>query len=194
MSPMENFFSWVGPACILTGSLLAAANAGARWTGYGFIFLTLGAVSFGSLSVLTSDYFGSVINFALVMVNGFGVRRWLGHLAVAEAAASNAQSKSLASEAVPTIAALSKVIGRQVLDQTGEPFGEIADVMVEIETGKLSYFVVHPKTSHVGSGFVGMHPHNLDANTETFVLNASAEQHVLLEDGDWPSRLPQNSA
>jgi hypothetical protein len=186
---LENILSWMGPACILTGSLLAAANAGAKWTGCGFIFLTLGAVCFGAVSISAGDLFGSIVNGGLVLINGFGVRRWLGHLAAAEAAASNAQLKSEASGEVPTVTAVSKVIGRKVKDKHGNKFGEVADVMVEVESGKFGYFVIHPAASQVGSGFVGIQPNGLDADAESFVMNCSTHECVLLADGDWPSHL-----
>jgi sporulation protein YlmC with PRC-barrel domain len=187
---MDTVLRWIGPACILLGSLLTAANAGARTTGYGLVLFTCGSAFLAVSAYLGHDFFGTFVNLALMVINVVGARRWLGHNAVIEEAASHAHEKSKSSEHIPTIAPLSQLLGRKVLDSKHDAYGEVADVMVETEGMKLSYIVVHPAHSDVGTGFVGVRPDCVNVGVEEVLLTCATRECVALADSEWPAKLP----
>lgn len=185
---IETVAPYFGPFAILVGALLTAANKGARITGYGFIALTIGAAIFTILGIAKGDWFAISVNAALTVVNGVGIRRWLGQVAVAEEAAAEANAASAESSDVETIAPVSGLIGRTVRTADGEKYGEVVDLMLGTQRRKVSYVVIHP-AGEAASAFVGLAPDQLRFEAEEAVMLCPHDRCQKLDADSWPVEL-----
>ena len=93
---MENIAEWVASVATIVGALMTAANLGARVTGWGFAMFSLGSVAW-----ITADLSGGqpspsllVTHCVLLVVNLFGVWRWLGRQRRYEDSSEHASKRS----------------------------------------------------------------------------------------------------
>jgi len=137
---MADTLSWAATATTIVAALMTASNLGARVTGYGFAVFTLGAVFWIAVGALTDQPALLWTNAVLLVVDIFGVWRWLGRQARVE---EGARAAAEASEEAPseTLFPVS-LLGRASVEAGGKEVGRCVDAMAGCASGRLSYVVV----------------------------------------------------
>lgn len=185
---MISYLPYIAPAAILAGATLTSLNAGARLTGFGFIFFTLGSTGFALHSLLTNDGFGLLVNSALVFINAFGMHRWLRHNAVIEDAGVRTQELSARSLSTPTVVTASLFTSAKVRCDD-DMIGESVDAVVNCASGQILYAVVHRKGAHAGTGFEGFAMSDISFDHGEIVLPSGCSAGQPLDEYEWPAQL-----
>src|SRR5581483_4879206 len=100
---MIELAEWLAPAATILAALMTAANLGPRVTGWGFVVFTVGAIAWAGIALATSQADLLWQNIVLLVIDIFGVWRWLGRETRWEEGASRAAH---ASERRPDVATL----------------------------------------------------------------------------------------
>lgn len=182
-------FQYAAPLAILTGAALTSLNKGARITGYGFGFLALGAAIFAGLAYKAGDAFGATVNAMLLVVNGFGIHRWLRHNAVVEDIAEMTETYSARSFHDATVITASALMGQHIYDGDND-IGEVTDAVVHLKGSKVSYLVVHLTSKGAGNGFVGV-PFACVSKSDEYGYHCLQGDCRMLPEGVWPSDLEE---
>ena len=95
---MAETISWVATVATIVAAFMTASNLGSRITGYGFAVFTLGALCWIGVGALTHQPALLWTNVVLLVLDIFGVWRWLGRQARVE---EGARSATEASEFTP---------------------------------------------------------------------------------------------
>jgi len=192
---MENFASWAAAAATIVGALMTAANLGARITGWGFATLVLGSVAW-----VTADLSGGeanpsllVAHAVLLLVNLFGVWRWLGRQRHYEDGSEHASKRSRWAH-VPTLFSAGSLIGASVQKSDGDARGTVVDAMLKCDDKSMAYLVI----SEGGIGGAGetlraVPPPHLQHDGEKVVCDLTDEEWRRLppiEDDHWPAAAP----
>jgi hypothetical protein len=192
---MENFASWAAAAATIVGALMTAANLGARMTGWGFATLALGSVAW-----VTADLSGGEVNPSLLVAHGtlllvnlFGVWRWLGRQKHYEDGSEHASRRSRWAQ-VPTLFSAGSLIGASVQKSDGETRGTVVDAMLKSDDKSMAYVVI----SEGGIGGAGetlraVPPPHLQHDEEKFVCDLTDEEWQRLppiKDDRWPESAP----
>lgn len=91
---MEQAANWVAPIATTLAAVMVAANLGARTTGYGFIVFSVGSIAWLLVGLGTGQMNLVWQNAILLLVNIFGIWRWLGLQARYEKGAATATTAS----------------------------------------------------------------------------------------------------
>ena len=75
---MEELFNWIAPITTSIAAVMVAANAGSKITGFGFIVFSIGSIAWMMIGVLTDQPSLLIQNIILLVINIFGIWRWLG--------------------------------------------------------------------------------------------------------------------
>ena len=75
---MESIANWVAPIATTIAAILVAANLEARLTGIGFIVFAIGSIGWIIIGAASSQPNLVWQNVTLLLINLFGVWRWLG--------------------------------------------------------------------------------------------------------------------
>lgn len=137
---MADIFSWTATALTIVAALMTAANLGARVTGYGFAVFTIGALCWIATGVLTDQPALVWTNVVLVLVDIFGVWRWLGRQAGVEEGARKAAHASEQAR-TETLFPVSLLTSAPVV-AGGKEIGACVDAMAGCASGRLGYVVV----------------------------------------------------
>lgn len=153
---IETAAGWIAPAATMIAAVMTAANLGARVTGWGFAVFSIGAVAWivvaagsGQQNLLASNAF-------LLVINVFGIWRWLGRRARYDEGAEKAVERS-AQAAAPTLFALGTLEGRTVFGADRRAIAVVVDAMAACAGGQVAYLVV----SAGGIGGIGEQLHAL---------------------------------
>ena len=95
---MAETISWVATVATIVAAFMTASNLGARVTGYGFAVFTLGALCWIAVGFLSGQPALLWTNIVLLVLDMFGVWRWLGRQARVE---EGGKAASEASEQTP---------------------------------------------------------------------------------------------
>ena len=119
---------------------MTASNLGARITGYGFVVFTIGSIAWLALGLLTGQPALVWTNIVMIVLNLFGVWRWLGRQASVEHGAERAATNS---ERLPgdTLFPASLLTSARLVGRGGTALGTLVDAMVGSRSGRLSYLV-----------------------------------------------------
>ena len=178
---MENIANWTATVVTIAAALMTAANLGARFTGWGFAVFALGSVAWivtGFLSDLPSLL---VTNSVLLLVNLFGVWRWLGRQARYEDSSARASERSRWAR-VPTLFSAGSLIGATVSRPSGEARGKVVDAMLRCDDKGLAYVVI-------SEGGIGGAGETLRAVPPEYLTFDEEEVVCALDDDAW-RRLP----
>ena len=178
---MENIANWTATVVTIAAALMTAANLGARFTGWGFAVFALGSVAWivtGFLSDLPSLL---VTNSVLLLVNLFGVWRWLGRQARYEDSSARASERSRWAR-VPTLFSAGSLIGATVRRPSGEVRGKVVDAMLRCDDKGLAYVVI-------SEGGIGGAGETLRAVPPEYLTFDEEEVVCALDDDAW-RRLP----
>jgi hypothetical protein len=146
---MAETISWIATGATIIAALMTAANLGSRITGAGFAVFTAGAIAWSAVGALSHQPALLWTNLVLLLVDLFGVWRWLGRQAKVEEggrAAAEASEATLGEALFP----VSLLTSAPVVSGSAE-LGRCVDAMAGCESGRLSYVVV----SHGGVAGVG---------------------------------------
>ena len=187
---MADTISWVATIATIIAASMTAANLGSRITGYGFAVFLIGSLAWLATGVLSGQPALTWTNVVLMLLNLFGVWRWLGRQAkVEEGGRAAAQaSEETPGEALFPISLLTK---GPVL-ASGKNLGNCIDAMAGCRSGKLNYVVV----SQGGLGGVGETLRQLPWQSarvegETVIADLASGDFERLEElsrEQWPAR------
>jgi hypothetical protein len=162
---MLEMAEWLAAAASIGGALMIALNLGTRVTGWGFVVLAVGSVAWVTTGILNDQTSLIVTDGVLLLVNLFGVWRWLGRQSRYEDSGARAADRSRRSH-VPTLFPAASLIGAAVQGRGDKSRGSVVDAMLKCDDKSLAYVVV----SEGGVGGAG----------ET--LRVVAPEHLRLQD------------
>ena len=187
---MADTISWIATVATIVAASMTASNLGSRVTGYGFAVFTFGALCWIAVGALTHQPALLWTNILLLVLDIFGIWRWLGRQARVEEGAHHAAA---ASEATPgeTLFPVS-LLTRAPVRCGQDEIGHCVDAMAGCGSGRLSYVVV----SQGGVAGVGETLRRLpwaQAEVEDDKLTASMSRHQFdeleeLARDEWPGR------
>jgi hypothetical protein len=187
---MIEIIPWVATVATVIGAFMTAANLGSRVTGSGFAVFTVGALCWIADGALTHQPALLWTNIVLIVLDVFGVWRWLGRQARVE---EGARSASQASEHTPgeTLFPVS-LLTRAPVHCGGSEVGHCIDAMASGRSGRLDYLVV----SEGGVAGVGERLRRLPwsgahVEEETVVCTLSHDRFTRLDElarDEWPGR------
>lgn len=147
---MVDYVGWIASAATVIAAMMTAANLGSRVTGWGFVVFTIGSCAWATLGLLSNQPSLAITNGFLLVVNIFGVWRWLGKQAAYEDGSTKASRRSHHAP-VPTLFSGGLIIGSPVRGSNGETFGTVVDTMMVCGSKSLAYIV----TTEGGIGGIG---------------------------------------
>ena len=137
---MSDSISWMATVATIIAASMTAANMGSRITGYGFIVFTVGAVFWIVVGLSTDQPALLWTNVVLLILDLFGVWRWLGRQArIEEGSERGAQdSRTEPGEDLFPVSLLSKA---PVAGSEGKELGNCIDAMAGCKSGRIGYLV-----------------------------------------------------
>jgi hypothetical protein len=137
---MADIISWVATALTVVAAFMTASNLGSRITGYGFAVFTAGALCWIAVGILSDQPALLWTNIVLLVLDIFGVWRWLGRQARVE---EGGRAASEASERTPGEALFPvSLLLRAPVSCGGTEVGHCIDAMAGCRSGELDYVVV----------------------------------------------------
>src|SRR5688572_29005876 len=187
---------WLASIATMIAALMTAANLGARITGWGFAMFALGSVVWITADLLRRDVEPSllVMHCCLLVVNLFGVWRWLGRQKRYEDSSEHASERSRWAQ-VPTLFSAGSLIGTTVKGSHGKTYGTVVDAMLACNDKRVAYVVI----SEGGIGGAGEtlravpREHLRFEKNNDVVCDLSDEQWRKLppiEEDRWPAAAP----
>lgn len=196
---MEEAAGWVALGATVIAALMTASNLGARLTGWGFFMFTLGSIAWITADVLGEETPTSLLvtHCVLLVVNIFGVWRWLGQRARYEDGRNRASERSRWQQ-VPTLFSGGALIGAEVRSRDDESLGKIVDAMFESDDKRLAYLVISEGgLAGAGETLRAVPPANLsfdDGKVRCDLSEAAWESLPPIENDDWPTKAPRAAA
>jgi membrane protein implicated in regulation of membrane protease activity len=187
---MAETISWVATVATIVAALMTAANLGSRVTGYGFAVFTIGAVCWLAVGLMTHQPALMWTNAVLLIVDIFGVWRWLGRQARVDKGARTASERS---ERTPGEALFPvSLLGRAPVMCGPHEVGHCVEAMAGCRSGRLDYVVV----SEGGVAGVGERLRRLPwseahVEGESVLTHFAADRFARLDElqrDEWPGR------
>ena len=187
---MAETVPWVATVATVIAAFMTASNLGARVTGYGFAVFTVGALCWIAVGLLSGQPALLWTNIVLLVLDIFGVWRWLGRQARVE---EGGKAASQASEQTPGEPLFPiSLLGRAPVKCEGKEVGHAIDAMAGCRSGRLDYLVV----SEGGVAGVGEKLRRLPwsaahVDGEIVVTHFGAENFDRLDElrrDEWPGR------
>jgi hypothetical protein len=190
---MDSVAEWTATAVTIIAALMTAANLGVRFTGWGFAVFALGSVAWITTGYLRDLQSLVITNGVLLLVNLFGVWRWLGRQARYEKSGERVHDRSRWAR-VPTLFSGGALIGASVKGRNGKPRGEIVDAMLECDGKRLAYLVVSEGgVAGAGETLRAIPPDRLDFENDEIRCDLSDREWQSLqpiENDRWPTEAP----
>ena len=187
---MADTISWAATGLTIVAAFMTASNLGSRVTGYGFAVFTAGALCWIGVGILNDQPALLWTNVVLLVLDLFGVWRWLARQARVE---EGGRAASEASERTPgeTLFPIS-LLSRARVRCGSNDVGHCIDAMAGCRSGRLDYLVV----SEGGVGGVGERLRRLPwddshVEDEAVVTSLSPERFGDLQElqrDEWPGR------
>lgn len=188
---MNQIAEWVAPIATMIAALMTAANLGPRVTGWGFVVFTVGAIAWAAIGAMTGQSNLLWQNIVLLVVDIFGVWRWLGQMTRWEEGAISAVKASERAP-VPALFPASMFVGGAVVDRRGDHVGNGVDAMLRCEDGKVAYVVIRSGgVGGVGESLRELPWRHLQAGEKAISLDLDAEAFSAMPTIDperWPAR------
>lgn len=138
---MDQTLSWIATAATIAAASITASNLGSRITGFGFIVFTVGSISWFAFGLMSGQPALMWTNAALILLNVFGVWRWLGRQARIEEGA-RAGSKDSHRSPGEDLFPLSLLGKAPVRAADGSDVGRSLDGMAGCASGRVHYLVI----------------------------------------------------
>ena len=187
---MADIISWIATVVTIVAAFMTASNLGSRVTGYGFAVFTVGAACWIAVGAMTYQPALLWTNVVLLVLDVFGVWRWLGRQAGVE---EGARAASEASERTPgeTLFPVS-LLTRAPVRCGGQEVGHCIDAMAGCRSGRLDYLVVSEGgVAGVGERLRRLPWSSAHVEEETVVATGTADRFTRLEELErdkWPGR------
>jgi len=137
---MTDMVSWIATIATIVAASMTAANLGPRVTGYGFAVFTVGALCWVAVGAMSHQPALLWTNIVLIVLDLFGVWRWLGRQTKVE---EGARAASDASEHTPGEALFPvSLLSRAPVVSGGRELGHCIDAMAGCSSGRVDYVVV----------------------------------------------------
>ena len=187
---MADTISWIATAATVLAAFMTAANLGPRVTGYGFAVFTLGAICWIVVGISSGQPALTWTNVVLVLLDIFGVWRWLGWQAKVE---EGGEAAAEASEHTPGEALFPiSLLTRAQVDCGGTNIGHCVDAMAGCGSGHLAYVVVaEGGVAGVGETLRRLPWRYASVDGERVISRLSTDQFQRLEQlpkDQWPGR------
>jgi hypothetical protein len=190
---MQDLTQWIASGATMIAAMMTAANLGTRVTGWGFVLFSVGSAAWAILGLMTGPMSLVITNGVLLVVNLFGVWRWLGRQSRYEDSRSRAAARSRRAR-VPTLFSAGSLIGASVKGRDGETYGTVVEAMMNCNDGSLAYVV----TTEGGIGGAGevlraIPPEHLQLEEESVHCDLTEAQWRALppiENDRWPAATP----
>ncbi|HEX5238849.1 MAG TPA: PRC-barrel domain containing protein [Sphingomicrobium sp.] len=187
---MAEAISWAATVATILAACMTASNLGSRVTGYGFAVFGLGALFWIADGFMTDQPALLWTNLVLVLLDVFGVWRWLGRQAKVE---EGARSASVASESTPGEALFPiSLLSRAPARCGSTEVGHCMDAMAGCASGRLDYVVVSEGgMAGVGETLRRVPWSRAHVDEETVVVRCSVDEFNRLEAlprDQWPGR------
>jgi hypothetical protein len=187
---MAESISWVATVATIIAAFMTASNLGARVTGFGFLVFAAGALCWIATGMLTHQPALLWTNVVLVVLDIFGVWRWLGRQAKVE---EGARAASEASEDMPGEALFPvSLLARAPVRCGPTEVGRCIDAMAGCRSGRMNYVVVSQGgMAGVGETLRKVPWASAEVDNEAFVIRTSAEAFDRFEElprDQWPAR------
>ena len=188
---MNQIVEWVAPITTMVAALMTAANLGPRVTGWGFVVFTVGAVAWAAIGLTTGQSNILWQNIVLLVVDVFGIWRWLGRESRwVEGAIRAARASERA--AAPDLFPASSFAGGAIADRRGDPLGHSVDAMLRRDDGKVDYVVIRSGgVGGVGESLREVPWRQLRVIGEAISVDLDSEAYAALPPIDpqrWPAR------
>lgn len=137
---MEEIARWVAPVSTTIAACMTAANLGPRFTGWGFVVFTVGAVAWAAVGMATGQANLVWQNAILLVIDLIGVWRWLGREARYDEGARRAvrAAERKGQALVPT----SRLTGCPVTGPGGVVVATTVDAMLSVDGGRVQRVIV----------------------------------------------------
>ena len=190
---MLDLTNWLASAATMIAAVMTAANLGTRVTGWGFAVFAIGSMAWAAVGFLDDQTSLVVTNGFLLLVNLFGVWRWLGRQSRYEDSGARAAARSQRAP-VPTLFPAGSLIGASVRGGSGKTLGTVVDAMLNCGDKSLAYVVI------TDGGIVGadeilraVPPEHLRLERESVICDLSENEWRALpplEHDHWPTATP----
>lgn len=187
--------NWIPAVLTIIASLMIAANLGARVTGAGFVGVSLASALWITFQATSSQPDSSIITMhgILLLVNLFGVWRWLGRQKHYEDGRMSAHERSRRAP-VPTLFSADSIIGAKILDGRGEARGTVVDAMLKCDDRSLAYAVTSEGgVKGAGETLRAVPPQHLRFEKDEVTTDLSEAQWrdlPTIENDQWPETAP----
>ena len=187
---MAETTSWAATVLTIIAAFMTASNLGPRVTGYGFAVFTAGALCWIGVGVLSHQPALLWTNIVLLVLDIFGVWRWLGRQARVE---EGGRAASEASEYTPGESLFpASLLLRAPVRCGSDEVGHCIDAMAGCRSGRLDYLVVSEGgVAGVGERLRRVPWADSKVEEETVVTTLSRrefEQLKELQRDEWPGR------
>jgi hypothetical protein len=194
---MDDLTQWIASGATMIAAMMTAANLGTRVTGWGFVLFTVGSAAWATLGLMNGPTSLVITNGVLLVVNLFGVWRWLGRQSRYEDSRERAAARSRRAR-VPTLFSAGALIGAAVKSPAGETYGTVVEAMLNCDDKSLAYVV----TTEGGIGGAGevlraIPPEHLRLEEESVLCDLSESQWRALppiENDRWPAATPRRAS
>lgn len=176
---------------------MTASNLGARFTGWGFAIFAIGALFWALVGFLTDQTGLLLTNIFLLVVDLFGVWRWLGHQARIEEGSSTAAVSSRQHADIPTLVSGGWLLGAEVKDRDDKLLGHIVDFMLACEKQDVAYLVLS-EGGVAGAGEIlraisGRHFQMESQQVRCCLSTEEVRSVPAIPDNAWPAIAPEPS-
>ena len=181
---MEHIANWTATVFTIVAALMTAANLGARVTGWGFAMFAVGSVAWITADVQRGDPEPTLLvtHCVLLLVNLFGVWRWLGRQKRYEDSREHAHERSRWAR-VPTLFSGGALIGAKVEIARNKTSGTVVDAMFDCDHKRMAYVVI-------SEGGIGGAGETLRAVPPDHLRFDKDEVHCDLSEAQWRSLPP----
>lgn len=187
---------WMASIATMVAALMTAANLGVRITGWGFAMFAAGSAAWIAADFLRGDTEPSllVMHCLLLVVNLFGVWRWLGRQKRYEEGGEHASERSRWAQ-VPTLVSAGSLIGATVKGSDGKNLGTVVDAMLACDDKRMAYVVISEGgIAGAGETLRAVSPEHLRFEKNEVMCDLSDEQWsrlAAIEKDRWPAVAPE---
>lgn len=187
---MEQAAGWIAPIATMIGAMMTAANLGARLTGWGFVVFTVGSIAWTTVGFTTGQTNLVAANGFLILVNAFGIWRWLGRQAAYEDGARSAEASSRAAVS-STLFPATGIGAMTVMDKDGVRIGHAVEALLECSSGAIDYIgVASGGVAGVDEQLRAVPSDQIDFACKTLKLRIAKRDFTalpILRPGHWPA-------
>ena len=193
---MLTLLEWMVPAATIVAALMTAANLGARVTGWGFVVFAVSSAGWITVDIAAAGEPSSsllIAHCALLVVNLFGVWRWLGREKRYEDSREHASERSRRAR-VPTLFSVGSLVGATVRADREETRGTVVDAMLKCDDKRMAYVVTREGgVGGAGETLRAIPPEHLRVDGDDVFCDLSEDEWRRLppiEDDRWPEVAP----